>query len=110
VDANAPAPGRQHASIDEALDASEADGTRSILDIAQVADAPFDGSQQPFFTAFPVAESDLQAWFGTTRPTRENLENNDSMFEQLERGSAIYIVLFADNQPSEILFAGYSFD
>jgi hypothetical protein len=33
-----PAPGRQHDSIEEALEDSDADGTRSILDIERVAD------------------------------------------------------------------------
>lgn len=50
----------QHASIDEAIEAADADGTRSMLDI--------------------------------------------------DRGQGVYIVAYRDGKPSEIFFAGYSFD
>ena len=103
-------PGAQHDSIDDVLAAANEDGTRSILDIAQVSSEPFDGSQMPFFTAFPISDSYLEELFGTSRPTRQVAETNDSMWERIERGSAVYVVLFADDTPREILFAGYSFD
>jgi hypothetical protein len=104
-----PAPA-QHGSIEEVLEDADEDGTRSILDIQHAAPAPFDGSQTQFFTAFPLVEADLVDLFGTTRPTREIAEKNDEMWELLERGSAIYVILFDKDEPSEILFAGYSFD
>jgi hypothetical protein len=100
----------QHGSIEEVMEGADEDGTRSILDIQHAASAPFDGTQMQFFTAFPLAEADLVDLFGSVRPTREVVENNDEMWELLERGSAIYVVLFDNDRPSEILFAGYSFD
>src|SRR4051794_24516397 len=42
-----PAPGAQHRSIDEALEDSDADGTRSILDLDRVADEPDFGAAVP---------------------------------------------------------------
>jgi hypothetical protein len=102
--------GAQHGSIDDVLEGVNEDGTRSILDIQHAALEPFDGTQIPFMTAFPLADSDLTSLFGTVRPTREVVENNDAMLERIDRGSAIYVILFDNNKPSEIFFAGYSFD
>ena len=47
--------------------------------------------------------------YGTTRPTREMVERGADS-EYIERGQGIYIIVYRDNQPDEILFAGYSFD
>ena len=85
-------------------------GTRSILDIQHAALEPFDGTQIPFTTAFPLADSDLTSLFGTARPNRQVVENADAMWERIDRGSAIYVILFDKDKPSEIFFAGYSFD
>ena len=104
-----PAPA-QHDSIEKALEDAAEDGTRSILDIQHAASAPLDGSQTQFFTAFPLAEADLANLFGSACPTREAVENNGKMWDRIERGSGIYVVLFDNNKASEILFAGYSFD
>jgi hypothetical protein len=32
------------------------------------------------------------------------------LWERLERGTAIYVVLYANGEPNEIYFAGISFD
>ncbi len=40
VTPTSPAPGAQHATIDAALDATDADGTRSILDIFSIGEEP----------------------------------------------------------------------
>jgi hypothetical protein len=32
------------------------------------------------------------------------------MWDHIARGSAIYVTLYDNDEPSEILFAGYSFD
>ena len=105
VGPNSPAPGAQHASINAAIAASDADGTRSILDLAVVSDEP------DFGAVAPLPDDVLLDAFGTTRPTREMLDqNNGAFFEDLERGQGIYIILYKDDQPDEIFFAGYSFD
>jgi hypothetical protein len=101
---DSPAPGPQHASIEEAFEASEADGTRSILDIERI------GGDPDYRVAAPLPAETLISLFGTAQPTREMVEENLDFFEDIERGKAIYVVLYADGRPSEILFAGYSFD
>jgi hypothetical protein len=104
VEAGAPAPGAQHASIEDAIEDADADGTRSILDMERVSDEPDFGS----VTRLP--DDALVELFGTSKPTREMIESNDDLFEALERGQGVYIVAYRDDKPSEIFFAGYSFD
>ncbi len=101
---DSPAPGPEHSSIEEALEEADADGTRSILDLNHIADSP------DFFAAAPLDAAVLQGLFGTTKPTRAMLERNMDFFEDIERGQGIYIVVYRDDKPDEILFAGYSFD
>ncbi|BAY16604.1 hypothetical protein NIES21_24340 [Anabaenopsis circularis NIES-21] len=135
---NSPSPGAQHISIEAALEASEADGTRSILDILRVADKPCPLSRDEFEealgggeefhqilgevwnTAFLLTSAELITLFGTEQPTHEMIEsvilgntNSDAaevFWDSIDRGSARYIIVYAENQPSEIFFAGYSFD
>jgi hypothetical protein len=105
VGAESPAPGAQHTSIEDAQEDADADGTRSILDMEHVAAEPDYG------VVAPLAEDELLALFGTDKPTREMIEESDELFEPLERGKGIYIVAYGDDgRPSEIFFAGYSFD
>lgn len=105
VGPNSPAPGPRHASIADALEDAAEDGTRSILDLDHVADAP------DFGAAAPVPDEALIDLFGTTTPTRATVERGDlDFFEDIERGQGVYIVLYRNGQPDEILFAGYSFD
>ncbi len=101
---NSPAPGARHSSIDEAMENAAEDGTRSILDLYHVSEFP------EFCAAAPLPASELQALYLTTQPTREMVEENMDFLEDLERGHGVYIILYQDGQPSEILFAGYSFD
>jgi hypothetical protein len=99
-----------HRSIDEVMEGMDENGTRSIIDIEHAASAPFSDGQMQFCTAFPLADSDLVGLFGTARPTRGMIESNDAIWERIDRGSAIYVILFDNDKPSEIFFAGYSFD
>lgn len=104
VGPGSPAPGAEHDSIDEALEASAEDGTRSILDIQGVAEEP------DFLMAAPLGDAYLLSLFGTDQPTREIVEQNMEFFEDLERGHCVYIILYKSGRPDEILFAGYSID
>ncbi|QPF92084.1 hypothetical protein [Bradyrhizobium commune] len=110
IDLSAPAPGAKHASIEQVMEQADEAGTRSILDIAQVAPAPFDESGMPFFTAFPLDPSGMEELFGTSKPTREQVQINQRMWDRIERGSAVYTVIFDRGEPHEIFFGGYSFD
>jgi hypothetical protein len=98
------APGSKHASIKAARDASDADGTRSILDVSRL-------SAKPDFNAVaPLDEDELMEFFGTTRPTVEDVEDNDELFDRMERGQGLYVVVYENDEPSQIYFAGYSHD
>ena len=104
VGPDSPAPGAQHASIDEALEEADADGTRSILDMMRIADEP------DYFACTPMPQEDLIEFFGTDKPTHEMIKANNELFDALERGQGVYVVVYKDDEPSEIFFAGYSFD
>jgi hypothetical protein len=101
---SSPAPGPAHASIQQAIEASDADGTRSILDIQGVADEP------DFCVAAPLPAATLRSLYGTDRPSRAMVEQNMVFLEDVERGHCVYIILYSAGAPDEVLFAGYSFD
>src|SRR6266545_2266539 len=73
-------PGPEHASIEEAVEAAEQDGTRSILDIRTIAEMPEYGA------AAPMDRAELQLLLGTDKPTREMLLASHELFAGIERG------------------------
>jgi hypothetical protein len=91
-------------SIDDALEIADADGTASILDISTITEEPDYGCAAPF------TPSELKQYFGVERPSRDDIEQSDEYWDDLERGQARYAVVYEGGQPSEIYFAGYSFD
>jgi hypothetical protein len=91
-------------SIEEAREVADADGTRSILDIDRVGDEP------DFGVVAPLPKTTLVSLFGTDQPTREMIRQNLDFYDDIERGQGIYILAYEDGQPSEIFFAGYSYD
>ena len=97
-------PGRAHASVTAACAAADADGTRSILDMTRVAAKP------DFGAVAPLDESELTELFGTVRPSAADVEESEGLFDALERGQGAYIVVYEDDEPSHIFFAGYSYD
>ena len=107
-DEHAPPP----ATIAEAVEQAQASGTRSVLDMIGLADTPHEPqSGLPHFCEVaPLRREDLVALFGTTRPTRELIRARRDYLDLLERGEGIYIVVYAGDEPSELFFAGYSFD
>jgi hypothetical protein len=94
----------QPESMEDALEVAGADGTRSILDMMGVSDTP------EFFAVTPVPPAQLLTYFGTEKPTRVMVERNHDYFEDIERGHGICLVVYKDDQPHELYFAGYSFD
>jgi hypothetical protein len=104
ISADSPSPGAQHKSIRHALKAADADGTRSILDLDHV-------SAKPDFSAVtPLPAEELDRLFGTQQPTHEMIEQNEDLFEGIERGQGVYIIAYKDGRPDELFFAGYSCD
>lgn len=99
------APGKGHGSIEEALRDSDADGTRSILDIFVIAETP------AYCAAAPLTEDELSALFGTTRPSVDALESLPSeLYDLIPRGMARYAIGYEDGKPRKVLFIGYSYD
>ena len=76
----------------------------AVLDIERIGDAP------DYSTAAPIASEVLESVFGTSQPTRAMVEERMEFLENIERGQAVYIVLHSNSVPSELMFAGYSFD
>ena len=93
-----------NAAAIERFGSADADGTASILDICQISAEPDYGCAAPF------SASELKQYFGTERPTRKEVGQAEDFWDELERGQARYAVVYANYQPSEIYFAGYSFD
>jgi hypothetical protein len=102
------------ATIRQAIANTDADGTRSILDMERVASSPGDPG-----TVSPIPSDRLLAVFGTGRPTRQMVEEAfqavdnealDEVIEEIERGEGRYILLYEGDRPTEIFFCGYSYD
>ena len=91
-------------TIEEAFANMGADGTGSILDITGVSELP------DFSAVTPLPRETLEELFGTDKPTREMIQTNMDFYEDIERGQGVYIIAYKDGRPSEIFFAGYSFD
>jgi len=92
------------ATIEEALENMDADGTASILDIDHVADEP-----EPTGVTV-LAPADAKRYFGTERPGRADVEQADRFWDGIGRGEAVCVVVYDGDRPSELYFAGYSFD
>ena len=89
---------------EEALEMAEEEGTASILDISRVSDRP------DFFCAAPLGPDELTRYFGTDKPTRQHIEASLDFWEDIDRGHCRYVILYDGDQPTQIFFAGYSFD
>ena len=97
-------PGAQHTTIDEALEAADADGTRSILDLIAVSEI------DDFCISRVISKDQLIKYFGTEKPDRIQIENNRNFFDDIERLKGFCIVVYRENDPDELFFAGYSAD
>jgi hypothetical protein len=97
-------PGAKHASIAAARAAASASGTRSILDMTRVSAAP------DFAAVAPLDEAELMDLFGAVKPTAADIEASAALFDQIERGHGLYIVVYENDAPSQIFFAGCSYD
>ena len=104
IDPESRGPGPRHPSIKAALTASEADGTRSILDIEHTGTRPDHG------VAVPLDGRVLQSLYGTSQPSHAMVADNLDFMEQIDRGHCVYFTVFRDGIPHELVFAGYSYD
>jgi hypothetical protein len=92
------------ATPEAALELTEADGTRSILDISRISDEP------DYFCAAPLSSEEAVRYFGTEKPTQVMMRKSGEFLEDLERGKARYVILYEGGEPEAIYFVGYSFD
>ena len=123
------APGPQHSSIEEALEDSDASGTRSILDISTVSPVSYEealeasgqGGVNLYCTTFPVTADELNRLFNTDKPTHQMIESVIVLAQEIEdvveefwdsiaRGMGRHILVYEDDEPAEVFFIGYSFD
>jgi hypothetical protein len=97
-------PGKKHGSIEMAMEDAGEDGTRSILDLAEVSE------NDDFCTARILSTEELTTLFGTDKPAKEMIEKNTALFEGIERGKGVCITVYEKDKPKELFFMGYSFD
>ena len=97
-------PGPLHTDINQPLNETEYDGTRSILDLITVSE------EDDFCTARIPSKKELIKYFGTDKPDIQAIESNPNFFEIIERGKGLCIVVYENETPKDIFFAGYSFD
>jgi len=93
-------------SIEEAVDQAGPEGTRSVIDVTSgVTPIPAPGC------IFVLSRQQVIDLYGTDRPTREMIEENQAFFNHIDRGEAICIVAYDKaGRERELFFAGYSFD
>jgi hypothetical protein len=93
------------ASIEVVVEQAGPDGTRSILDIEKI------GTEMECCQACVLSEETLEELFETPRPTREDVLKEGTMYGIIDRGQALCFAVYnLAGEPSEICFAGYSFD
>lgn len=84
------------------------EGTHSILDITRTSDDP---ATTDIMVAAPLFDDTLDAILGTTKPTHAEVEAHEAeLMDQRPRYVATYIIVYQDDQPAEIFFAGFSGD
>ena len=109
---DAPAPGNKHATIEDVLrdEYVMEVGTGTILDILQVSD------KLDYSSAYVVKKEELIEHFGTDKPTRAIVDEKVWDFWEYVadafdvRGVGICIPIYHEETPTELYFAGYSYD
>ncbi len=96
-------PGKQHATIQDALEDSIESGTRSILDIFSVSD------EEDYSVARILDKDDLIEYFGTAQPTIDAIRKN-SFYEDIGRGQAVCFPIYKEGEAVQLHFCGYSYD
>ena len=108
--ADAPAPGKMHETIEDAIEDAMESGTGTILDIDKLSDAINYGA------AYVLKEEELRKYFGTDKPTRKIVDEKVWDFWNYVankfgvRGVGICITVYKDDMPNELYFGGYSYD
>ena len=98
-------------SIETLIEWNAEDGTHSIIDISEISESP------DFGTAAPLSSIELQNFFGTDKPSRKMIENQEAalseyLHQKMGRGrwEGTYIIVYKEQLPDEIYFTGFSGD
>ncbi len=95
-------------TIEELLEWNQTEGTHTIMDIAWITDDP---AVEDIMMATPLSEDQLLEFFGTTKPTRAMVEEKeDTLMGLRSRWQATYLIVYENDQPTEIFFTGFSGD
>jgi hypothetical protein len=105
-------PDQPPATIEEACQQYEASGTASVLDMIGVIDTPHkpDAESPNIGMVAPLPTEQLVELFGTDKPDHDTVAMSAEIYERLDRGLGVYVVVYDGATPTEIFFAGYSFD
>ena len=83
----------------------DADGcTRSIVDLDHISDEPED------YAITPLDEDTILEIYGAQQPTHAMVEQDMSFFGLIGGCQGVYLIVYKDGKPDEILFAGIAFD
>jgi len=103
--------GKAHASIDEAIEESGAEGTRSILDLCEVSD------NLNYSRAYVIKDDELVKYMGSEKPTQEEFEEGfwtytDYIGNYIHtlRGTGFCATIYKDGLPNKLFFGGWSYD
>jgi hypothetical protein len=107
-------------SIEDLLEAQEAEGTHSILDMLRVSEKeappprrPEESIEASYGTVYAMSGDELMSGFGSTRPTRAAIERNQWAAPlRCERGTGRYAFAYEgpEGPPAWIYFFGVSGD
>ncbi len=92
-------------TLDELIEQRDYEGTHSIIDMAGISSHPELGK------CVPLTAQQIQDLFGTDTPTRIMVEDKAQQILDLQNNwMGTYVIVYKDNLPYEIYFAGYSGD
>ena len=79
-------------------------GTGSLLDIVSV------GGPDDFCSVYALPAEELLRFFGTEKPTLDEIRNCMAFWESFDRGQARAITLYENGRRAKICFAGWTID
>ncbi len=91
-------------TIEEAMEYDPEGGTGSLLEIMEVSETP------ELLCACWLPKNKLLEFFGTERPSFEEIKQCMPFWESFDRGEARAIVLYENDQPAKICFAAWTID
>lgn len=103
IDPSVEGPGCQHPSIRDAFRSAGACGTRSILDMVGTSE------EAEICTVSPLEDEILIDLYETEKPTYEQVRDLQAL-DSLDRLQGCYVIVYREDKPDQIMFAGYSAD